>query len=121
MVTCISAGGDHTIPFLVSCQATDAVVWKLKIEAFRIGIDMTLKKRDKQYMNAVLFHEYISTVLLLYVARVRSNPGLEHEPVVLLMDNCSAHIRDNTLRELAAYRVKVVTFPPQTTKYLSVP
>jgi hypothetical protein len=48
---------------------------------------MILEKRDKPHMNAVLFHEYISTVLLPHIARVRSNPGLEHEPAVLLMDN----------------------------------
>jgi hypothetical protein len=71
------------IPFLVSSQGTDAVVRKLKTEGFRIGIDMILKKRDKSYMNAVLFHEYISTVLLPYIARVRSNPRFEHEPAVL--------------------------------------
>jgi hypothetical protein len=34
VVTCISAGGDHMIPFLVPSQATDAVVRKLKTERF---------------------------------------------------------------------------------------
>jgi hypothetical protein len=75
VVTCISAGGDHMIPFLLSSQATDAAVGRLKTEGFRIGIDMILKKRNKPYMNAVLFHEDISTVLLPHIARVRSNPG----------------------------------------------
>jgi hypothetical protein len=102
------------IPFLVSSQATDAVVRKLKTEEFRIGIDMIFKKRDKPYMNAVLFHEYISIVLFPHIAMVRSNPGLEHEPAVLLMDNCSVHMQDNTLQKLAAHRVKVVTFPSHT-------
>jgi hypothetical protein len=70
------------IPFLVSSQAIDAVVRNLKTEGFRIGIDMILKQRDKPYMNAVLFHEYISTVLLPHITMMRSNPGLEHEPTV---------------------------------------
>jgi hypothetical protein len=116
VVTCISAGGDHMISFLVSCQATEAVVVrKLKAEGFRMGIDIILEKRDKPYMNAVLFHEYISTVLLPYIARVRPNPGLEHEPAVIVMDGCSVHIHDDTLQELAARRVKVMIFPPHTT------
>jgi hypothetical protein len=114
VVTCISAGGDHVIHFLVSTQATDAVVRKLKTGGLRIGIDMIFKKRDKPYMNAVLFHEYISTVLLLHIARVQSNPGLEHEPTVLMMDNCSVHMHDDTLQELTAHRVKVLTFPLHT-------
>jgi hypothetical protein len=66
-------------------------------------------------MNAVLSHEYISTVLLPHIARVRSNPGLEHELAVLLMDNCAVHMHDDTLQELDAHRVKVVTFPLHTT------
>jgi hypothetical protein len=114
MITYISAGGDHMIPFLVSSQVTDAAVRKMKTEGFRIGIDMILKKRDKPYMNAVLFHEYISTVLIPHIARVQLNPGLEHEPAVLLMDNCSVHMHDDTLQELAAHRVKIVTLPPHT-------
>jgi hypothetical protein len=112
VVTCISAGGDHMISFLVSSQAGDAIIRKLKTERFRIGIDMILKKRDKSYMNAVLFHEYISTVPLPHIARVRSNRGFEHEPAVVLMDNCPVHMHDDTLQELIAHRVKVVTFPP---------
>jgi hypothetical protein len=53
VVTCISVGGDHMIPFLVSSQATDAVVRKVKTEGFRIGIDMILKRGDKPYVDAV--------------------------------------------------------------------
>jgi hypothetical protein len=75
---------------------TDAVVRKLKTEGFRIGIGMILKKLDKPYMKAVLFHEYPSTVLLPHIARARSNPGLEHEPLVLSMDNYSLHMHDDT-------------------------
>jgi hypothetical protein len=44
VVTYPSALGDHTIPFLVSSHATDAVVRKLKTEEFRIAIDIILKK-----------------------------------------------------------------------------
>jgi mRNA-degrading endonuclease RelE of RelBE toxin-antitoxin system len=40
MITCISASGDDMIPFVVSSQVRDAVVWKLKIEGFRIGAEI---------------------------------------------------------------------------------
>jgi hypothetical protein len=53
VTTCLLAGGGHMMPFLVSSQATDAVVRKLETEGFQIGIDMILKKRDKPYMNVV--------------------------------------------------------------------
>jgi hypothetical protein len=32
VVACILASGDHMIPFVVSSQVGDAVVWKFKIE-----------------------------------------------------------------------------------------
>jgi hypothetical protein len=64
VITSISAGGDHMMPFLVPSQATDAVVRKLRTEGFRIGIDMILKTRDKPYTNVVLFHKYIDVHIL---------------------------------------------------------
>jgi hypothetical protein len=65
-------------------------------------------------MNAELFHEDRSRILLPHTAKVRSNLRLTGEPVVLLMDNCSVHIRESTFRDIAAHRVKVVTLPPHT-------
>jgi hypothetical protein len=100
MVTCISAGGDHMIPLLVSSQVTDAVVWKPKTKGLGIGIDILFKKRDRPYMNAALFNEYTSIVLLPHTARVRSNPRLENEPVALLMDDCSVQMRNDILKNL---------------------
>jgi hypothetical protein len=98
LVTSILAGGDHMIFFLVYSQVTDTVVRKLETEGFRIGIDITLKKRAKPYMNATLFKELLSTVLLPYIARVQSNPGLKSEPAGLLTDNCSVRMHDDTLK-----------------------
>jgi hypothetical protein len=50
-------------------------------------------------------------ILLPYIARVRSNLGFTDEPAVLLMDNCSVHMRESTLRDFAALRVKMAAFP----------
>jgi hypothetical protein len=66
-------------------------------------------------MNRMLFNEYISTILLPYIARVRSNPRFENEPAVLLMETYLAHMHDDTLKELAVQQVKVATFLPHTT------
>jgi hypothetical protein len=39
------------------------------------------------------------------------------EPAVLLMDmdNCSTHVRDDVIRILTEARVRVITFAPHTT------
>jgi hypothetical protein len=103
------------IPFLISSQVSDALVRKLQTEGFRLGSDIMLKKPDDPDMNTMLFNEYVSIVLLPLIARVRSNPELDNELAVLLMDDCSDHMRNDTLKELTAHRVKLVIFPPHAT------
>jgi hypothetical protein len=56
-------------PFYASSHVIDAVVQKVKTEGFRIGTDIMFKKQNKLYMNVMLFNEYISTILLPYIAR----------------------------------------------------
>jgi hypothetical protein len=60
---------------------------ELKIEAFRMGVDLILKSRHKPYMNSQLFAEHISTILLPYIDELRSNEELAGKEIVLLMDN----------------------------------
>jgi hypothetical protein len=94
------------ILFVASSQDRDAFVWKLKIEGFRIGTKIILKKWEKLDMNVELFREYMSTILFPHIAKVRLDLRLTDEPAILLMDNCSVHMRESTLRDLAAHRVK---------------
>jgi hypothetical protein len=77
-------------PFVVSSQVNDHVTDTLKSEGFRIGSDMVLRKRDKPYMNATLFAEYLSTVFLPHIAKIRSDPRFTDKEAVLLMDNWTA-------------------------------
>jgi hypothetical protein len=74
------------MPFIVPFQVSNAVVWKLRTDGFRIGTETILKKQERPYMNVKLFHEYIPTILLPHIARIRSNLGLTDEQAVLLMD-----------------------------------
>lgn len=114
VVVCISAAGEHMTPFFVCSQLNDAVERRLKTIGFRMGVDFILKHRSKPYMNAELFHEYISTVLLPYILELRSNQEFAHKGAVLLMDNCSIHVKVAILQKLADHDVKVITFPPHT-------
>jgi aspartate-semialdehyde dehydrogenase len=102
VVACISASGDHMMPFVVSSQISDAVVWKFKIEGFRTGTEIILQKREKPYMNPELFHEHIPTILLPHIAKLRSNLGATDELAVLLIEKCSVHKQESTLRDIAA-------------------
>jgi hypothetical protein len=88
---------------------------KLKVEGFRMGVDLILKSRHKLYMNSQRFAEYTSTVLLPSIDGLRSNEEFADKEAGLLMDNCPIHIQAEILQTLADHRVKVITFPPHTT------
>jgi hypothetical protein len=71
-----------------------------------MGVDLILKSRHMPYMNSQLFAEYISTVLLPYIDKLRSNEEFADKEAVLLMDNCSIHVEAETLQALADHRGK---------------
>jgi hypothetical protein len=97
VVACISAAGEHMMPFLVCSQGNTAVKRKFKIEGFRTGVYLILKSRHRPYMNSQLFTEYISTVFLPYIDKLRSNEEFADKEAVLLMDNCPIHAQVETL------------------------
>jgi hypothetical protein len=47
--------GESLTPFGVSSQVNDKVIETLKIEGFRMGVDMVLEHRKKAYVTATLF------------------------------------------------------------------
>jgi hypothetical protein len=89
---------------------------KPKIERFRMGVDLILESWSKSYMNSQPFAEYISMVLLPYIDELRLNEEFADTETILLMDNYSIQVQAETLQKLADHRVKVITFPPHTTK-----
>jgi hypothetical protein len=103
-------------PFMVCSQFNDAVERLLKLQGFRMGVDLVLRKRNKPYMNSELFHEYISKVLVPYIDELRTNEEFAEKEAALLMDNCSIHGQYDSLKLLADHLVKVITFPPHTSQ-----
>jgi hypothetical protein len=67
-------------------------------------------------MTAALFQQYVATVLISFIDRVRTNDQLAGKPAILLMDNCSIHMRPEILKMLREHDVKVITFPLHTTQ-----
>jgi hypothetical protein len=103
-------------PFMLSSQVNDSVIERLKPERFRMGVDLILERRQKPYMTAALFHQYVTTVLIPFINRGGTNDQLAGKPAILLMDNCSIHRRPDVLKMLREHDVKVITFPPHTTQ-----
>jgi hypothetical protein len=91
--------------FFVCSQVNDVMERKVKREGFRMGIDLPLKRRNRPDMNSQLFTECISTVVLQYIDELRSDEEFPEKEAVLLMDNCSIHMRSDTLQMLADHQV----------------
>ena len=120
VLCCVSAAGESMTPFMVSSQVNDSVINGLKVEGFRMGLDLILEHRKKPYLTAELFHQYVTTVLLPFIDELRTNDEFAGKTAILLMDNCSIHTRPSVLLHLKEHNVKVITFPPHTTQIFQV-
>jgi hypothetical protein len=101
---------------VVSSQVDDSVIERLKTAAFRLGVDLILAHRQQPYMTAALFQQYVTTVLIPFINRVRTNDQLAGKPAILLMENCSIHTRPDVPQRVREHCVKVIAFPPHTTQ-----
>jgi hypothetical protein len=114
IVTCISAAGEHMIPFMVCSRLNGTVERLLKLRGFRFVVELILRKRDKLYMDSQLFHEYMATILIHYIKELPTNDKFAGKNTVLLMDNCAIHVQSDLLRFRADHQGKVITLPPHT-------
>jgi hypothetical protein len=93
VICCVSAAGESLTSFVVSSQVNDKVTETLIIEGFRMGVDMILEHRQKAYATATFFQQYLTSLLIPVIERLRTNPKFTGKSAILLMDNCSIHTR----------------------------
>jgi hypothetical protein len=93
----------------------DKVIETLRIEGFRISVNMVLEHRQKAYVTATLFQQDGTSVLIPFIERLRTNLEFTGKSVILLLDNCFIHTRPGVLAILKDHNVKVITSPPHTT------
>jgi hypothetical protein len=116
VICCVLAAGESLAPFVVSSQVNNKVIETLKIEGFRISVNMVLEHRQKGYVTATLFQQYGTSVLIPFIQRLQTNLEFTGKSVILLLDNCFIHTRPEVLATLRDHNVKVITFPPHTTE-----
>jgi hypothetical protein len=85
--------GESLTRLVVSSQVNDKVIETPKIAGFQMGVDMVLEQRQKAYVIATLFQQYVTSVLIAFIKKLRTNPEFTGESAILLMDNCSIHMR----------------------------
>jgi hypothetical protein len=120
VIACVSAFGESLPPYILTSQNSSPVQEQLRKPGVRLGRDLILKSHSRPYVNAEIFLDYISSVFLPYVIRLRSLAGLVAEDAVLLMDNCSSHASDHVISLLTAARVCIITFAPHAAQIFQI-
>jgi hypothetical protein len=116
VICCVSAAGESLTPFVVSSQVNDKVIETLKIEEFRMGVDMVLEHRQKACVTAILFRHYVTSGLIPFIEKLQIDPEFTGKSAILLLDNCSIHTRPEVLATLREHSMKVIAFPPHATQ-----
>jgi hypothetical protein len=96
---------------VVKSQDSAAVRRDLEANGIQIGRDLMLKHRDRPYVKAELFEDYLWSVFLPHAMISRIVKDRRKEDAVLLMDNCSPHITRRVIELLSTARVRVVMVP----------
>jgi hypothetical protein len=115
LLACVSATGDALTPMVMSGATIRDSIWRTGL---RRDEDLLLRHRSPAYIDENLFHEYISEVLIPYVANLREKPEFANEIAILLMDSAPAHRSERVLRLLGENRILAVVFPAHTTNIL---
>jgi hypothetical protein len=83
-----------------------------------MGLYIILEDRQKPYIRAGLFRQYIRTVPSPFMDERRTNAEFAEKPAILLMRNCSIHTRPADPMTLREQNVKAITFPPHPSPIL---
>jgi hypothetical protein len=121
VICCVLAAGESLTPFVVSSPVNDEVIETLRIEGFRIGVNVVLEHRQKAYVTATLFQQYGTRVLIPFIDRLRTNLEFTDKSMILFLDHCFIHTRPEVLATLRDDNAKVITFPPHTTEIFQTP
>jgi hypothetical protein len=115
IIACVSPAGESLITYVVTSQDSARLREQLTRPEVRFGTDFILKGRSKPYIKAEIFHDYIRSVFLPNLDALRSLEQFAMEDAVLLMDDCSCHVKEEVLNLLRDGRVRVIAWPPHTT------
>jgi hypothetical protein len=107
-------GGDGLMPPPVIHRKTaDDAVWE---DGRRDGQDFLIRSNDTSYAPRPIFNEYVRDVVLKYFNTTRETMHLENFAGVLLCENCSSHVDEEVMAMLARGNIRLITFPPHTSR-----
>jgi hypothetical protein len=87
VVGCVSVAGESMMPFEVSSQANELAIEKEKVERCLMSIHLILAYRQQLSVNAALFQQCTTIVLIQFIGSPPINDEFTLKPVTLLMDD----------------------------------
>jgi hypothetical protein len=117
VLACVSAAGESLMPYISTSQDSLHVRRELKKKGVRFGTNLILKARQKPYINAECFLDYIRRVFLPNLNDLRILEEFTEEDAILLMDNCLSHVGEEILSLLRDARVRITIWAPHTSHH----
>jgi hypothetical protein len=108
----ISAARKSLFSYIVTLDNSSPFQKHLKKQDACFGRGLISKFNQKLCINSVIVIDYIRTVFLPCLVRLRDLVEFAEEVAVLLMEKCSADITDDVILLLTEARVHVIAFAP---------
>jgi hypothetical protein len=77
---------------------------------------MVLEHTQKAYVTTTLFQQYVTSFLIPFIDRLRTNTEFTGKSALLPMENCFIHMRREVLGTLRDHNAKAIIFPLLTTQ-----
>jgi hypothetical protein len=120
VVICMAVSEKHLIPYLITFQDLPALQDDSKHHAIEFGRHLIIKGNQKADVNSKTFAEYVKSVFISCVTKVRRERRIEPEESVSLIDNHPSHITKQVIDMLTTARVRIKTFVPNTTHIFQI-
>jgi hypothetical protein len=88
----VAPGGKHPIPYVATSQDLKSLRVDLQKGSIEFERHFAMQESHKACLNGKIFADYIKSMFLPYITRVRSERGIEQEDATLLMDNSLSHL-----------------------------
>jgi hypothetical protein len=111
MLVCINAAGETLCLLIVTIDRSTLGLFRDGIEE---NVDLKGHVGQSARVDAVLFHDYWSDVLIPRIENFREANETPDSPAILLMDNCSSHLTEHIIGLRSAHTIKILTFSPHS-------
>jgi hypothetical protein len=108
IIPCLAARGKHPIPYVATSQDLKSLRVDLQKGSIELERHFAVQGSQKACLNGKISADYIKSVFLPYVTKVRSERGIEQEDATSLMNNCLSHLSSDMMDMFTTAKVRMV-------------